>query len=94
MGEHHGERKKALSFRRARSTHARKHACDDATRATFSHQKIPPSLPDPLVDDATCNDAGGSVTDAHFRVQSNPDSGEKQEGGGSGLTEEVREIVQ
>ena len=75
----------------SRSLDARRQACDDATRATFSHQKIPPPrlslLPIPLVDDATCDDAGGSVTDAHFRVQSNPDSKE----GGSGLTEEVRD---
>ena len=61
----------------------RTQTCDAATRATFSHQKIAPFPADPLVDDAACDDAGGgSVTDAHFRVQSNSDFGDKQEGGG------------
>ena len=66
-----------------RSTHhARTQTCDAATRATFSHKKIAPFPADPLVDDAACDDAGGgSVTDAHFRVQfDNSDSADdKQE---------------
>ena len=58
-------------------------------RAQLFPTKNRPLFPrDPLVDDAACDDAGGgSVTDAHFRVQfNNSDSADKQEGG-SGLTE-------
>ena len=80
--QHHGEREKeGFIVSSSRSTHARKHAMMRRAQL-FPTKKFPP--PDPLVDDATCDDAGGSVTDAHFRVQFN--SGDKQ-GGGSGLTE-------